>query len=139
MGLGRFLWRATGIGHRIDTVKNIVQEGSIVKGVKKTIKEDFCEDNPVTAHIYNVGKFDGKKDGYVQASKEYEAKLLEQADLFLKQTKDFQKERDAYEELLKEYEVAIAELEEKANRTEQENQLLQLLLLKERQLKKLVS
>ena len=90
-------------------------------------------------HIYNVGKFDGKKDGYVQASKEYEAKLLEQADLFLKQTKDFQKERDAYEELLKEYEVAIAELEEKANRTEQENQLLQLLLLKERQLKKLVS
>ena len=92
MGLGRFLWRATGIGHRIDTVKNIVKEGSIVKGVKKTIKEDFCEDNPVTAHIYNVGKFDGKKDGYVQASKEYEAKLLEQADLFLKQIKDFQKD-----------------------------------------------
>lgn len=61
MGLGRFLWRATGIGHRIDTVKNIVEEGSIVEGVKKTIKEDFCEDNPVTAHIYNVGKFDGKK------------------------------------------------------------------------------
>ena len=139
MGLGRFLWRATGIGHRIDTVKNIVEEGSIVKGVKKTIKEDFCEDNPVTAHVYNVGKFDGKKDGYAQASKEYEVKLLEQADLFLKQIKDFQKEKDTYEELLIEYEVAIAELEEKANRTEQENQLLQSLLLKERQLKKLVA
>lgn len=138
MGLGRFLWRATGIGHRIDTVKNILDEESIVKGVKKTVKEDFCEDNPVTAHIYNVGKFDGKKDGYAQASEEYEAKLLEQADLFLKQIKDFKKEKEAYEELLKEYEVAIAELEEKANRTEQENQLLQSLLLKERQLKKLV-
>lgn len=139
MGLGRFLWRATGIGHRIDTVKNILDEESIVKGVKKTVKEDFCEDNPVTAHIYNVGKFDGKKDGYAQASEEYEAKLLEQADLFLKQIKDFKKEKEAYEELLKEYEVAIAELEEKANRTEQENQLLQSLLLKERQLKKLVA
>lgn len=139
MGLGRLFWRATGIGHRIDTVKNIIDEGSIVKGVKKTVKEDFCEDNPVTAHIYNVGKFDGKKDGYAQASEEYEAKLLEQADLFLKQIKDFKKEKEAYEELLKEYEVAIAEIEEKANRTEQENQLLQLLLLKERQLKKLVA
>lgn len=138
MGLGRLFWRATGIGHRIDTVKNIIDEGSIVKGVKKTVKEDFCEDNPVTAHIYNVGKFDGKKDGYAQASEEYEAKLLEQADLFLKQIKDFKKEKEAYEELLKEYEVAIAEIEEKANRTEQENQLLQSLLLKERQLKKLV-
>lgn len=80
MGLGRFLWRATGIGHRIETVKNILDEGSIVKGVKKTVKEDFCEDNPVTAHIYDVGKFDGKKDGYAQASEEYKAKLLEQAD-----------------------------------------------------------
>lgn len=139
MGLGRLFWRATGIGHRIDTVKNIIDEGSIVKGVKKTVKEDFCEDNPVTAHIYNVGKFDGKKDGYAQASEEYEAKLLEQADLFLKQIKDFKKEKEAYEELLKEYEVAIAEIEEKANRTEQENQLLQSLLLKERQLKKLVA
>ena len=139
MGLGRFLWRATGIGHRIDTVKNIVKEGSVVKGVKKTIKEDFCEDNPVTAHIYNTGKYDGKEDGYVQASEEYETKLLEQADLFLKQVKDFKKERDAYEELLKEYEIAIAELEEKVNRTEQENQLLQTLLLKERRLKNLVA
>ena len=138
MGLGRFLWRATGIGYKIDTVKNIVDEGSFVKGVKKTIKEDWCEDNPITTHIYNIGKFDGKKDGYEQASEEYESKLLEQADLFLKQIKDFQKERAAYEELMKEYEVAIAELEEKTNRTEQENQLLQSLLLKERQLKKLV-
>lgn len=138
MGLGRFLWRTTGIGRSIDTVKNIVEEGSIVEGVKKTIKEDYCEDNPVTSHIYNVGKYDGKKDGYVQASKEYESKLIEQADLFLKQTKDFQKEKAAYEELLKEYEFAITELEEKVNRTEQENHLLQVLLLKERQLKKLV-
>ena len=139
MGIGRFLWRATGIGHNIDTAKNIVKERSLIKGVKKTIKEDFCEDNPVTSHIYNAGKFDGKKDGYQQASEEYEAKLLKQADLFLEQIKDFKKEKEAYDELLKEYEAAILELEEKANRTEQENQILQELILKERQLKNLVA
>ncbi len=139
MKLGRFLWRSTSIGHSIDTIKNIVEEGSLVGGIKKTIKEDFCEYDPITSHVYNLGKFDGKKDGYVQASEEYEAKLLDQADLFLEQVKDFQKEKDAYEALLKEYEVVITKLEEKANRTEQENQLLQSLLLKERQLKNLVA
>ena len=114
MGLKRFLWRLTGIGHRIDTVKNIVKERDFVKGVKKTLREDFCEDNPITSRIYDAGKLDGKKDGYAQASKEYEAKLLEQADLFLNQAIDFQKERDAYEDLLNEYEAAIVELEEKS-------------------------
>ena len=138
MGFGRFLWRATGIGHRIDTIKNIIDEESIVKGVKRTIKEDFCEDNPVTSSIYNVGKYDGKIDGYKEASREYETKLLEQADLFLAQKTKLENEMDAYEELLNDYEVAISELENILERTEAENQLLQALLLKERLLKKLV-
>lgn len=29
MGLGRMLWRSTGIGRTIDTVKNMVEEGSV--------------------------------------------------------------------------------------------------------------
>lgn len=137
MGLKRFLWRGTPIGRSIDTVKNIVEEGDFLKGVKKTVKEDVCEDNPVTALVYNAGKFEGTKQGYAKASEEYETKLLEQADLFLKQVKDFQKEKDSYEGLLKEYETAITELEAIAERTEHENQLLQSLLIKERKLKKL--
>lgn len=138
MGFGRFLWRATGIGHRIDTIKNIIDEGSITKGVKRTIKEDFCEDNPLTSSVYNVGKYDGEIDGYNQASREYESKLLEQADLFIKQKTKLENEMDAYEQLLNDYEVAISELENNLERTEAENQLLQALLLKERLLKKLV-
>ena len=35
MGLKRGLWRSTGIGRTIDTVKNIVDEGSISGGVKR--------------------------------------------------------------------------------------------------------
>lgn len=38
MGLKRGLWRSTGIGRTIDTVKNIVDEGSISGGVKKDDK-----------------------------------------------------------------------------------------------------
>lgn len=41
MGFGRFLWRLTGVGRNIDTIKNIIDEGNVVKGVKRTIKEDF--------------------------------------------------------------------------------------------------
>lgn len=137
MGIGRFLWRATGVGHRVDTVKNIINERSIVNGVKRTIKEDICEDNPITSTIYNTGKYDGKIDGYNEAAQEYESKLLEQADLFLKQKSKFENERDAYEQLLNDYEIAIDELERNLNRTKAENLMLQKLLLKERQLKNL--
>ena len=41
MGLKRGLWRSTGIGRTIGTVKNIVDEGSISGGVKRMIKEDL--------------------------------------------------------------------------------------------------
>lgn len=85
-----------------------------------------------------MGKYDGQIDGYNQASKEYESKLLEQADLFIQQKTKLENEMDAYEQLLNDYEVAISELENNLERTETENQLLQALLLKERLLKKLV-
>ena len=66
-----------------DAIKNMIDEGSVVEGIKKSVKQNYCEDNPVTTPIYEAGKFDGKKEGYVEASNEYEKKLLEQADLFL--------------------------------------------------------
>ena len=80
---------------------------------------------------------EGKKVGYEQASDEYEKKLLQQADMFLKQMRDAQTERDAYEKLLDEYEHEIDRLSSKLDRTETENKYLQELLLKERALRKL--
>ncbi|MCR5667427.1 MAG: hypothetical protein K6G05_00045 [Lachnospiraceae bacterium] len=138
MGLRRMLWRSTQLGRTVDTVKNIVDEGSIVDGIKRTVKEDFCEDNPITSRVYQSGRYDGKIEGYEEASDEYEEKLLKQADEFLKQKQIFESERDSYEELLDAYEEEIDALSEKVNRTEAENEYLQQLLIRERKLRKMV-
>lgn len=139
MGIGRFLWRSTGVGRIIDTVKNVAEEGSIVDGVKRTVKEDICEDSLFGSCVYKTGIYDGKKEGYIQASAEYEKKLLEQADLFLNQKKDYKIEREKYEQLLDEYEKEIEQLEKKLNKSEKEKEYLQKLLLRERKLRKLTS
>lgn len=57
------------------------------------------------------GRYEGMKDGYAEASWEYETKLKKQAQAFLNQIKDVKRERDEYEKLLDEYEVYIEELE----------------------------
>ena len=109
-----------------------------MEGYKKTIKEDVTEDNPIGKAIYSSGKYDGKKEGYAEASDEYENKLLMQAEEFLNQKKDFEKERDKYEALLDEYEAEIDILTEKVNKTEAEKEYLQQLLLMDRKSRKMV-
>ncbi|HBG11064.1 MAG TPA: hypothetical protein DDX68_02530 [Clostridium sp.] len=137
MGFKRWLWRSNVIGRTIDTLKNIVEEENLIEGVKRTVKEDFCEDNPLTSIIYRSGHLDGKKEGYYEASYEYEKKLLKQADRFLQQTRIYENERAAYETLLDEYEKEITMLTEKVNRTEEENAYLQELLLRDRKLRRM--
>lgn len=66
----------------------------------------------------NKGRLEGMKDGYARASAEYEQKLKKQAEEFLNQKKDAQRECDAYENLLEEYETYIKELEERLASTE---------------------
>lgn len=61
----------------------------------------------------NKGRLDGMKDGYNEASGEYERKLKKQADEFLNQMKDVEKEHEEYEKLLNAYEEYIKELEAK--------------------------
>lgn len=139
MGFGRWLWRSTNIGGAIDTFRNIADEGSIIKGVKRTWKEDLCEDNPITSRIYQEGKFDGKKEGYVEASYDYETKFIRQADEFLKQKQIMENARDEYEKLLDEFEAEIEFLSNKVDKTKSENDYLQQLLLKERELRDLDS
>lgn len=137
MGLIRFLRRCD-IGLRVnDTMLNIIEEKSFVDGIKRTVKEDLTEDNPLTKPIYKWGKYDGKFEGYEAASNEYEKKLLEQADAFLKQKKNFREERDLYEKLLDDYEKEIEILSKKLNKTEAENAFLRELLVRERRLKQM--
>ena len=137
MSFKRFLKRQIPLLRTIDTVKNIVDEGSLVKGVKRTVKEDYCEDNPVTSAIYRAGQYDGKVEGYAEASEVYEAKLIDQAQQFLAQKKLAEDQIDAYKDLLDDYEQVIDELSSKVNRSEEENAYLQQLLILERQLRKL--
>lgn len=139
MGIKRMLWRSTGIGGTIDTVRNMVEERSMIKGVKRTAKEDWCEDNPITSRIYQAGKSDGKVEGYQEASDAYEDKLLKQADEFLNQKQIFESEREAYEALLDEYEAEINALAEKLDKTEAEKEYLQQLLLRDRKLRDMAS
>ena len=137
MGIGRFLRRTNSIVRIIDTTKNIIEEGSIKNGLKRTVREDL-EDTPIVSNIYNMGKYEGKKQGYVDASKEYEEKLLSQAEHFINQKELLINEVSNYEKLLDEYEVEIERLEGKLNKTESENQYLSKLLNNERKLKQII-
>lgn len=137
MGIVRFLRRTNSINRIIDTTKNIIEEGSIKDGLRRTVSEDI-EDTPIVSNIYNMGKYEGKKQGYVDASKEYEEKLLSQAEHFINQKELLVNEVSNYEKLLDEYEVEIERLEGKLNKTESENKYLSKLLSNERKLKQMV-
>lgn len=63
------------------------------------------------------GKLEGMKAGYTEASGEYEQKLRKQAEAFLNQTKDFEKEKKEYDKLIDDYEAYIRELEQKGVNT----------------------
>lgn len=137
MGLLRGFAKLNPIYRTANAIQNVVEEGSIIDGLKRTYKEDLTEDNPIGKIIYDSGKHDGNKEGYARASEQYEEKLLRQANEFLSQKKDFEHERNQYEALLDEYEKEIDILTEKADKSQQECEYLQQLLLTELRLRKL--
>lgn len=72
------------------------------------------------------GRYEGMKAGYVEASGEYEQKLRKQAEEFLNQIKDVEREKEEYDNLLNEYEAYIRELEKKGvadNRVDEEKEV----------------
>ena len=74
MGLKNFLLKAIVPGYRRIEHANDIKEHGIISGIKEHVRREVQEDNPLTAAIYNNGKVDGKKEGYVAASAEYEKK-----------------------------------------------------------------
>lgn len=113
MGISRFLKKAFIPGYNLlNTVEKIADYG-VVDGLKEKFKEDWLEDNPITGTLYQAGKNEGHKEGYIEASNEYEAKLLKQANYFLSQKKVYQSEKENFNKLLDEYECYIEELEER--------------------------
>lgn len=93
-----------GIGNAINTATAAGITEAIGWMAVKNFYDRWVEDK-------NKGRLDGMKDGYTEASGEYERKLRKQAEEFLTQMKDVKKEHDEYEKLLDEYEKYIKELE----------------------------
>lgn len=91
----------------------------------------------ITDKAFEKGRTEGKKEGYVEASYEYEKKLLQQANEFLQQKKAFNKENEDYKRLLNEYEDYIEELEKRDHLSMEEKDYLNKLLLTERKLRRL--
>ena len=68
MGIFRFLKRSVIPGQiAVDIVESVIEEKNVVKGIKKIAKETFTEDTPGLAHLYQMGRYEGKKQGYVDA------------------------------------------------------------------------
>ena len=102
--------------------------------MKNKLKEDVCEDNPITAAVYREGECNGEIKGINKASEKYEKKISALKEEFLKVQQDAEKEIVSYRNLLDECENVIEELENKLNRTQEENACLLRVLLLERKL-----
>ncbi|MCC3865651.1 hypothetical protein K0040_15415 [Terrisporobacter petrolearius] len=101
-------------------------------GYKYTILSD-----KFTQHAFNQGKHVGKKEGYQQASYEYEKKLLKQAEEFLKQTKIFESDKARYDKLIDDYERYIDEMMKKISMSNEEKDYMNQIMIMEKKLKKL--
>ncbi|MDK0783973.1 hypothetical protein P3F01_06160 [Clostridium perfringens] len=137
MGFRRFLKKSLIPGYELKSiVENVVTFG-VVDGLKEEFKETYLEDMPGISHVYNAGKYDGKKEGYEKASNEYEKKLIKQADEFLKQEKVFEIDRARYEQLIDDYEIYIEEMMKKSNMSNEEKDYMNQIMVIERKLKQL--
>ncbi|PFM38952.1 hypothetical protein [Bacillus cereus] len=138
MGFKRFMKKNLIPFYNTRDMIDKVQTYGFVDGIKEKMREDFLEDTPISSHIYNAGKHEGKKDGYKKASIEYEKKLLAQANAFLNQKEIFESQKQEYEQLLQEYENYIEEMNAKEHLTNEEQDNLLQIISMERKLTKLV-
>lgn len=114
--VSQFLWGwIPGIGNAINTATAAGLTEAIGWAAVADFYARWLEDK-------NKGRLEGMKDGYIEASGEYERKLRKQAEEFFNQMKDVKREREEYEKLLNEYEKYIRELEAKCAATEKINE-----------------
>ncbi|GEM_PF-4691265 len=89
---------------------NSIKTYGFVDGIKEDSKE-LAKETPIISSLYNMGKsdgiYEGKKQGYIKASKEYENKLSNQAQRFKEQKVLLQKDIEERDILLTEYEAYI--------------------------------
>lgn len=65
-------------GHIIDAIQKKKETGkSFRECLEESIKETFTEDLPVTSHIYNIGRKDGRVQGTIEQAERDEKKIKE--------------------------------------------------------------
>ena len=109
MGLLRLILKSNPIYLGREIIISSKEEGNVSKGVRKVFKETMVEDIPGFGSLYEMGKLDGKKQGYVEASDKYEEKFRKQAELFMEQKGLFESQIEEYERIMDEYEIRIKE------------------------------
>lgn len=82
MGLKNFLLKAIVPGYRCIELANDIKEHGIISGIKEHVRREVQADNPLTAAIYNNGKVDGKKEGYVELRQNMKKSFLNRQTFF---------------------------------------------------------
>jgi hypothetical protein len=82
----------------------------VVEEIKDKVKEGVKK-APILKQVYKMGEYDGKKDGYTEASEKYEDKLIRQLQEFVKKENEHKATSKEKEDLLNEYEAYIEEKE----------------------------
>lgn len=116
MGMKRMALRILVPGYTAARQINMMKKHGMKKGLEME-GNDLVNDVPIIGHLFREGqkqgRYEGKKEGYVDASEVYEKKMKEQANRFLSEKNKFSKTIDDYESLLDELQLYIQSLERK--------------------------
>ncbi|WP_078147468.1 MULTISPECIES: hypothetical protein [Exiguobacterium] len=127
----------------IPVVKNVSKHG-VKKGIteaKKEIESDAKEalkTSIFSKKIYELGLYDGQKQGYIDSSTIYEEKLRRQSIEFLTKEIDHKADLTELNTLLEGLETYIEFLQQKVDITEQENKNLKEAVILENRLKQVM-
>lgn len=116
MGMKRMALRMLVPGYGVARQINMMKKHGMKKGIEMEAN-DLINDTPIVGHLLREGqrqgRYEGKKEGYIDASKVYEKKMKEQANRFLAEKNKFSETIDDYESLLDELQLYIQSLERK--------------------------
>lgn len=88
-------------GHIYDALDKKRKSGKPFKEcLRESINETIQEDMPITSHIYQQGKHDGKIDGIAEQAQRDEKKIKDIHDEHQKDREEWRKQKKGYEDLL---------------------------------------